>query len=145
AEAADAFDIPGVIEWAADHTPSGYGDSIMQAPEFMLDIMNNWMTPVEVPVQSFMVIAEIAIGLCLIAGLFTFLSSAMSIGMGFGIIMTGMADATMIWYIVAGFALLQGAGSAFGLDYYVMPKLKSWWSRRKFARKSYLYLDYFEE
>lgn len=144
AEVAEALDLPGIIQWAVDHKPSGYGDSLMKAPEFMLDIMNKWMTPIEVPVQSIMVIAEILIGLCLIAGLFTFLSSAASIGMGIGIIFTGMADSTMIWYIVAAFALIQGSGSAFGLDYYVLPKIKSIWSKTKFAKKSYLYFDYFE-
>ncbi|MBF7097044.1 NAD(P)/FAD-dependent oxidoreductase [Alkalibacter mobilis] len=141
---ADAFDIPGIIQWAVDHKPSGYGASLMDAPQFMLDIMNNWMTPVEVPVQIIMVFAEILIGLCLIAGLFTFISSAASIAIGIGIIFTGMADSTMIWYITAAFALLQGSGSAFGLDYYVMPLLKSLWSKIRIVKKSYLYFDYSE-
>jgi NADH dehydrogenase len=136
--------LPGIIQWAVDSKPSGYGKSLMTAPKFMLDIMNNYMKPIEVPVQTVMVMMEILIGLCLIAGLFTFISSAASIMIGIGIIFTGMADATMIWYIVAAFATLQGAGSAFGLDYYVIPWLKSLWSKIRLVRKSYLYFDYSE-
>lgn len=137
-------ELPGIIQWAVDKKPSGYGESLMDAPKFMLDIMNKWMTPVEVPVQTVMVMAEILIGLCLIAGLFTFISSAASIMIGIGIIFTGMADSTMIWYITAAFATLQGAGSAFGLDYYVIPLLKNLWSKIRIVRKSYLYFDYSE-
>ncbi|QSX08966.1 NAD(P)/FAD-dependent oxidoreductase [Alkalibacter rhizosphaerae] len=137
-------ELPGIFQWAVDKTPSGYGDSLMTAPKFMLDIMNKWMTPIEVPVQTVMVMMEIIIGLCLIAGLFTFVSSAASIVIGIGIVFTGMADASMIWYIVAGFATLQGAGSSFGLDYYVIPMLKNLWSKIRIVRKSYLYFDYSE-
>lgn len=136
--------LPAIFQWAVDHKPSGYGESLMQAPQFMLDIMNKWMTPIEVPVQTVMVCLEIIIGLCLIAGLFSFIASAASIFVGIGIIFTGMADSTMIWYIVAAFATLQGAGSAFGLDYYVIPWIKSIWSKIRIVRKSYLYFDYSE-
>ncbi|MFZ7131405.1 MAG: NAD(P)/FAD-dependent oxidoreductase [Eubacteriales bacterium] len=134
-----------IFQWAIDHKPSGYGESLMHAPKFIVDMMNNYMASYEVQVQTVMVILEILIGLSLLAGLFTFISTIMSVGIGFGIIMTGMADATMIWYIVSAIALIQGAGAALGLDYYVIPVLKRWWSKTGIARKSYLYFDYFEE
>lgn len=137
--------IPAFFQWAIDHKPSGYGESLIHAPKFMVDIMNKFVAPIEVPVQTIMVVLEILIGLSLIAGLFTFVSSIMSIGVGFGIILTGMADATMIWYIISALALVQGAGKSFGLDYYVIPVLKRWWSKLGIVKKSYLYFDYFEE
>ncbi|MPW26900.1 hypothetical protein GC105_14030 [Alkalibaculum sp. M08DMB] len=134
-----------VFQWALDKQPSGYGEALMDAPNFMINIMNNIVAPIEVPVQSIMVIGEILIGLCLIAGLFTFLASFVSIAMGFGIILTGMADASMVWFIVSAFALIQGSGRALGLDYYVMPVLKRAWSKIGIVKKSYLYFDNFEE
>lgn len=133
------------FQWAIDHKPAGYGDAIMTAPKWMLNIMNTVIKPIEVPVQSIMVLGEILIGLCLLFGLFTFLASFVSVGMGIGIIFTGMADASMIWYIVCAIALMEGAGRALGLDYYVIPTLKRWWSKLGFVRKSYLYFDEFDE
>lgn len=137
-----AFQIPSFIQWIVDKKPAGYGDALMDAPKFMVDIMNmDFFVNNEVLIQSIMVFAEIAIGLCLIAGLFTFITSAMSVFIGIGIMFTGMADATMVWYMTTGIALVQGSGSTFGLDYYVMPVIKNWWSNTKFAKKSYLYFD----
>ena len=78
-------------------------------------------------------------------GLFTFPMAAISILMSIAIIFTGMADLTMAWYIFGGLAILMGAGRTFGLDYYVIPWLKRLWTGTKFAGKSYLYFDHFDD
>ncbi|WP_303859614.1 FAD-dependent oxidoreductase [Alkalibaculum bacchi] len=133
------------FQWAVDHEPAGFGDAIMNAPKWMVNMVNSIIKPIEVPFQTMMVVGEIVIGLCLIFGLFTFLASLVSVGMGIGIAFTGMADASMIWYIVCAIALMEGAGRALGLDYYVIPAIKRWWSKLGFVKKSYLYFDEFEE
>ncbi|QSQ07763.1 NADH dehydrogenase-like protein YjlD [Koleobacter methoxysyntrophicus] len=91
--------------------------------------------------QAAMVIGEIVIGLCLIAGLFTTLASIASVGMGLMIWASGMAPLEMLWYLAAGIALIGGAGRAFGLDYYVIPVIKDWWKKNKLAYKTYLFIE----
>lgn len=91
--------------------------------------------------QAGMILAEIVIGLLLIAGLFTAVSSIVSVGMGLMIWASGMAPYEMLWYLAAGIALIGGSGSAFGLDYYVLPFLKKRWNRIGIVRKWYLYID----
>lgn len=109
--------VPGVVQWGID----------------------NIIAPNAVFFQTGIVLAEILFGLALIAGLFTFISSVVTVGLTVGITLTGMSDASILWYFFGGIALISGAGSTFGLDYYVMPVLKKWWKNTKFARKSYLY------
>lgn len=89
--------------------------------------------------QTGMVIMEILVGLALIAGLFTMVSSVASIAMGAMIWASGSAPVEMLWYMAAGVALIAGSGSTFGLDYYVLPWLKKHWKKLKFIRKWYLY------
>jgi len=91
--------------------------------------------------QAAMVIGEIIVGLCLIAGLFTALASIASVGMGLMIWGSGMAPLEMLWYLAAGITLIGGAGRAFGLDYYAIPIIKNWWKKTKLANKTYLYID----
>jgi len=91
--------------------------------------------------QLGLVLMEIAIGLALIAGLFTVLASLGSIFLCANFIISAMAGKEIFWHIFAGIALLGGAGRAFGLDYYVMPWLKNWWRKTKFARRTFLYTD----
>ncbi len=134
--------LPGFAQWITDHKPSGYGEALFEeVPGFMQWIIDNIVAPNAVPFQTGMVLMEIAIGLALIVGLFTFLSSVVSVGLVIGISLTGMSDATILWFFFGGIALIAGSGSTFGLDYYVLPRLKEWWKNTKFARKSYLYFD----
>ncbi len=91
--------------------------------------------------QICMVIAEIVVGACLIVGLFTALTSIISFIMGVMIWSSGMAPTEMLWYLASAIALIGGSGSTFGLDYYVLPKLKRWWKNIGFVKKSYLYVD----
>ena len=78
--------------------------------------------------QRFVVVAEIGMGLLLIAGLFTWLASAASAFMVVNFILSGMAGWDILWYFFGAIALMAGAGKALGLDYFVMPWLKKLFS-----------------
>lgn len=91
--------------------------------------------------QTGMVCAEIIVGLCLIAGLFTALISMLSIVMGLMIWSSGMAPTEMLWYMAGGVATIGGSGSTFGLDYFVLPFLKKRWKKLKFVKKWYLFTE----
>ncbi|MDR1218637.1 MAG: NAD(P)/FAD-dependent oxidoreductase [Treponema sp.] len=97
-----------------------------------------------IPFQGFqlmVVLVEIAIGLCMIGGLFTWLAGAISIAMCLVFTLSGMFEWYKVWFIFTGFLLLGGAGRAFGLDCWVIPFFKKWWNGTYIARKFYLYFD----
>ena len=145
-QASDAIaKLPGIFQWVLNHKPAGYGDALIKAPKFVLWIMNNWIAPIEVPVQIMMVVMEILIGLSFMGGLLTFPMALISIVMTIAIAMTGMADITMMWYFFGAIAILMGAGRTFGLDYYVIPWLKKHWIKTKLAGKSYLYYEHTDD
>jgi NADH dehydrogenase len=89
--------------------------------------------------QSGVVLAQVAIGLALIGGVFTFLAAGVSILMGIAFIASGWGNPELLWYLFASLVMLGGAGRAFGLDHYIMPALHRFWNRRKIAHKTYLY------
>lgn len=92
--------------------------------------------------QIVIVLAEILVGLALMAGLFTTLSGGVSILlMTMFLTSTGLYMSSQWWMFFAGIAMLFGAGRVLSLDYYVMPWLKSKWKNVKFAKKWYLYHD----
>lgn len=77
--------------------------------------------------QIAVVVAEIAIGLALMSGTFTFLAAAASLALTANFIMTtGIYEKTW-WMIFAAVACMGGAGRAFGVDYYLMPYLNNVW------------------
>lgn len=98
-------------------------------------------TPLASIFQTLMVLGEIAVGLCLIAGLFSAVASIASIVMGLMIWSSGMAPIEMLWYMFGGVATIGGSGSTFGLDYFVLPFLKERWKKLKFVKKWYLFTD----
>ena len=91
--------------------------------------------------QTFIVVMEILIGLALIGGLFTFLSSGMSIVLQLMFVSTTGLYLNTMWMLFAGFATLIASGQTLGLDYYVIPAIKKWWVNIPFVRKWYLYND----
>jgi NADH:ubiquinone reductase (H+-translocating) len=103
--------------------------------------MDTVIAPNHYVFQLGLVLMEIAIGLALIVGLFTVLASLGSLFLCANFIISAMAGKEIFWHIFAGLALLGGAGRAFGLDYYVMPWLKNWWNKTRFARRTFLYID----
>lgn len=140
----------GAVQSAAD-TVSQWGEAL-PVPDFIDKIVKSSMdtffytadggfTWLATVFQTGMVIAEIVIGILLIVGLFTCLSSLVSIAMGLMIWSSGMAPLEMLWYLAGGIALIGGSGSTFGLDYYVLPFLKEKWKNLGFVKKWYLYVD----
>lgn len=123
------------FEWlqtAADSGASAAGDAaevvfatpiIEKMPKFYEAIMQIFMPNPEVAVwfQRIVVITEIGLGLCLIAGLFTFLASGVSAIMVVNFVLSAMAGWDILWFFFGSIALMGGAGRTFGLDYYVLP------------------------
>ncbi|GAB1481939.1 NAD(P)/FAD-dependent oxidoreductase [Treponema sp.] len=91
--------------------------------------------------QLMVVGVEIAIGLALIGGLFTWPAAAVSIVMCLVFTLSGMFAWDQLWFIFAGILMLGGAGRAFGLDCWVMPFFKKHWNGTKLARRNHFYLD----
>lgn len=89
--------------------------------------------------QGAVVLAEIAIGLALIGGLFTVPAAAASIGLSLMFIVSGWGSPELLWYIAAAILMLGGAGRAFGLDHYVTPRLRRWWAGTRLAKRTYFY------
>lgn len=125
-------------------------DSALADYAFRLDVpLMNWFTnnlilpsnDVQIVMQIFIVVAEIAIGLSLIGGLFTTFSSAFSLMLQFMFVCTTGLYLGTFWMIFAGIAVLIGAGKTFGLDYYAQPRLLKLWKKLPFVRKLYLYND----
>lgn len=139
---------------AADAAASGGADAATQAAHFVLsyaygetpmqvfDHMPKWfesvmkfMMPnqeVALFMQKFMTIVEVCIALALIAGLFTWLSSAATIGLTIAFCLSGMFYWVNIWFIFVAFALMNGSGRAVGLDRWVIP-----WIQRKLGKAWY--------
>ncbi|SHF56520.1 NADH dehydrogenase [Caldanaerobius fijiensis DSM 17918] len=114
---------------------------LKQPPAIYKWFMDTFVTPHAFVFQAMVVLTEVAIGLALIAGLFTVLASAGSIFLSLNFILSAMADKSILWYIFAAIALMGGAGRTCGLDYYVIPWIKNWWARTPFARRTYLYIS----
>ncbi len=106
--------------------------------------INTYILPfdwLQLAMQIAIVAAEILIGLALIGGLFTPLVGALSIALlCMFITSTGLYLSTF-WMLVAAVAMLWGAGSIFGLDYYTTPLLKKGWKRFGWVRRLYIYHD----
>lgn len=91
--------------------------------------------------QAFIVLAEIVIGVLLIAGLFTTPAAALSLVLQFMFVCTTGLYLGTFWMVFAGIACLLCAGRIFGADYYLMPYLSRKWKRIPLVRKLYLYND----
>ncbi|MFP4409706.1 MAG: NAD(P)/FAD-dependent oxidoreductase, partial [Spirochaetaceae bacterium] len=89
--------------------------------------------------QSGVVLGQVAIGLALIGGLLTFPAAVVSIGFSLMFIASGWGNPELLWYIMASFVMLGGAGRGFGFDHWVMPWLHDKWNGTALAKKSYLY------
>jgi len=114
--------------------PSAYPTPILSnMPGFFKAIMKVLIPNPEVAVwfQRIVVCTEVGIGLCLLAGLFTWLASAASAFLVVNFILSAMAGVDILWYFFGAIALMAGAGRSFGLDYFVMPwlgkRLSNFW------------------
>ncbi|WP_071130427.1 NAD(P)/FAD-dependent oxidoreductase [Enterococcus timonensis] len=150
---ASTVDVASAASGAATTTSSSAGEAVVHAAKFGLSYaygeepqvvvakspgwftkMMQWMMPnndVAMFFQKFMTIVEILIALALIAGLFTWLSSATTIVLVIAFVMSGMFYWVNIWFVFAAFALMNGSGRAIGLDRWVVPFLQrtlgKWW------------------
>lgn len=108
---------------AAETTTEWATPIISEVPGWYASIMQIMMPNPEIAVwfQRIVVLVEIGMGLCLIAGLFTFIFSGVSAGMVINFILCAMAGWDILWYFFGSIALMGGAGRVFGLDYYIMP------------------------
>lgn len=115
-----------------------YGETPMQVfdhmPKWFESVMKFMMPNQEVALfmQKFMTIVEVCIALALIAGLFTWLSSAATIGLTIAFCLSDMFYWVNIWFIFVAFALMNGSGRAVGLDRWVIP-----WIQRKLGKAWY--------
>ena len=92
--------------------------------------------------QSMIVVMEIAIGLAIFGGLFTWWAAAASIAMCFVFTFTGMFIWSQAWFIFAAIVMLGGAGRGFGFRLLVGPILQEErGALRSSPADSYLYAD----
>jgi len=91
--------------------------------------------------QWCIVLFELLLAGAFIAGLFTTLASIGAI-LGMGVVILTIGLIKHHWWIIFGSVACMFLGSkTLSLDYYVMPKLKAWWKKRRFAKKWYLFID----
>nr|WP_320025455.1 FAD-dependent oxidoreductase [uncultured Acetobacterium sp.] len=95
----------------------------------------------EIFFQTVIVYSEIIVGVLLIVGLFTTVSSLYSIILQAMFVSTTGLYLSTWWMIFAAVAVIFGGGSVFGLDYYAMPWLKEHYKNIKIVRKLYIYHD----
>ncbi len=109
---------------------------------FRETFMDNMMAYISYPFfQTMIVVTEIAIGLALLGGLFTWLAAAASIAMCFVFTFSGMFSWDQAWFVFAAFLMLGGAGRSLGIDHWVMPLIKKWWNSTSIAKRTFLYLN----
>lgn len=123
------------FEWLLDGTASASATTegattqvtpiLSSMPGFFKAIMKIMIPNADVAIwfQRIVVCTELAIGLCLLAGLFTWLASAASAFLTVNFVLSAMAGYDILWFFFGGIALMAGAGKSVGLDYYVMPWL----------------------
>lgn len=122
---------------AVDSTVATVTPILSKTPGFYEAIMKVFMPNPDVAVwfQRLVVLGELAIGGCLIIGLFTFLASAASAFMTLNFILTAMAGWDILWFTFGSIALMAGAGRTFGVDYYLMPwisqKASNFWMGKR--------------
>jgi NADH dehydrogenase len=91
--------------------------------------------------QLMIVLMEMAIGLALFGGCFTWVAAVVSIGLCLVFTLSGMFAWNQLWFFFAAIVMMGGAGRAFGFDYWIVPPIKKWWNGTKFARKWHFYAD----
>jgi len=92
--------------------------------------------------QKVMVFGQLAIGLALLVGLFTWLASAASTALLTMLLFSAMLGWDNFWALPASIALLNGAGRAFGLDYYALPWIGKHLHHRWYGKVESRYADH---
>lgn len=124
---------------------AAYGSAILEEPLFIYTWFAENILSLHPSIafmgQAGVVLAQVAVGLCLLGGLFTVPAALASIAMGVMFIISGWGNVELWWYLTASIVMLGGAGKGFGLDHWVMPWLKKFWNGTTIAKKTYLYVD----
>lgn len=115
-----------------------------EMPNWFASIMKFFMPNREVAffMQKFMSVVELAIGLALIVGLFTWLVSAGTVVLVSMFCLSGMFYWANMWFIPVAIALMAGAGRTFGLDYYVMPWLGRIFDKWIWGQPKHIYKEH---
>lgn len=128
------MDFPWLQDATSSATEGDWADPILsEMPGWFSWIMQIMMPTPEIAIflQRVMVVLEIAIGLAIIFGLFTWLANAASVAFLTMFTLTAMLGWDQFWALPASIALMNGSGRTFGLDYWVIPfiqkKLGRWW------------------
>ncbi len=136
------FDILGILDIAF---VKGGGDYALRTAFLPTDwLVNSIIVPnesLQMFFQAFIIVSELVIGICLILGLFGFLTNAYALILQAMFLMTTGLYLSTWWLIFASLALLIGSGSSFGADYYLSPMIKQRLKTGKFTGKWYLYND----
>lgn len=144
-----SFNIMGLFD-AMFVSGKAIAESTLSDYAFKLNVpLMNWFVDnvilsgdqIQVFMQISIVVIEILIGLALIGGLFTTLSSGVSLVLQVMFVCTTGLYLNTFWMIFAGIAVLIGGGRTLGLDYYVMPYLKRLWKKVPFVKRWYIYND----
>ncbi|MFT8312423.1 MAG: NAD(P)/FAD-dependent oxidoreductase [Sporolactobacillus sp.] len=128
----------------AGDTASQYATPILSKMPFWFEWMMKLMLPnadVAVFMQKSMVFIELAIGLALLAGLFTWISSAASAGFIVMFTLSAMLGWDNLWALPASIALMNGSGRSVGFDYWVVPFLQKTLSRWWYGKEQAIYND----
>ncbi len=91
--------------------------------------------------QWVIIVSELLIGVLLVLGCFNFLANGYALVLQSLFLMTTGLYMSTWWLIFASLALLFGGGMTLGLDYYLLPALKSKYRRTKLGGKWYWYYD----
>lgn len=91
--------------------------------------------------QVVVVFIEIAVGLALVGGAFTWFAAVVSILLGVMFIASGWGSHEILWYLFGALVMMGGAGRGLGLDHWIMPWLKDKWNGTRLAKRTYLYTD----
>jgi len=145
-------DVKMPFEWLWDATSGATSAATSAATSGATGAESEWATPIlgqmpgwfeaimrltlptadmAVIMQHMVVFMQLGIGLALIVGLFTWLSSLVSAGLICMFLLSAMLGWDSIWVLPASLALMNGSGRTLGLDYYVIPWLQKtlghWW------------------
>lgn len=91
--------------------------------------------------QKVMVFVEIAIGVAILIGLFTWLASALSAMFIAIFTLSAMLGWDQFWALPAAIALMNGAGRSLGLDYWVVPALQKRLGGKWYGQEQAIYSD----
>lgn len=116
---------------------------ISEMPGWFAWIMQIMMPTPEIALfmQKMMVFIELAIGLAIVFGLFTWLANAASVGFLTMFTLTAMLGWDKIWALPASIALMNGSGRSLGLDYWVIPFIQTKLSRFWYGKEKSIYKD----